>query len=327
MKNENIPVAGAHVKQEGDAQQASPVSAYQKEIALIKVPFGLAGARNGAELGPDELVTAGLKREIASLGYRLTREVRVDCPVQPANVPARRLTAKYLNEVQQVSEKVCQEVSSTLEEGAFPLVLGGDHSVAIGTLAGLTAHYQKLGVIWFDAHADLNTEDHSLTGNMHGMSLAAGLGHSTFNLSQIRGAGSFVDPSKLVYIGLRDLDLYEKKQIRAMGIRAFTMHDIDRLGMKHVIEQAIVIAGSGTDGIHVSFDMDCLDPREAPGVGTPVPGGLSYREAHFAMECLASSNHVVSMELVEVNPLLDQNRHTARLGVGLIASVLGKTIL
>ncbi|WP_426333922.1 arginase [Paenibacillus silvae] len=327
MKNENIPVAGAHLKQEGDARQTSQASARQKEIALIKVPFGLAGARTGAELGPDELVTAGLKREIASLGYRLTREVRVDCPVQPTNVPARRLTAKYLNEVQQVTEKVCQEVSSTLEEGAFPLVLGGDHSVAIGTLAGLTAHYQKLGVIWFDAHADLNTEDHSLTGNMHGMSLAAALGHSTFNLSQIRGAGSFVDPAKLVYIGLRDLDLYEKQQIRAMGIQAFTMHDIDRLGMKQVIEQAMVIAGSDTDGVHVSFDMDCLDPREAPGVGTPVPGGLSYREAHFAMECLASSNHVVSMELVEVNPLLDQNRHTARLGVGLIASVLGKTIL
>lgn len=295
-------------------------------MALIKVPFGLAGARNGAELGPDELITAGLKREIASLGFLLNREVRVDCPTQSATSLGRK-TVKYLNEVQQVSEYVCQEVASALEEEAFPVVLGGDHSVAIGTLAGLTAHYSNLGVIWFDAHADLNTEEHSLTGNMHGMSVGAFLGHSAFNLSQIRGAGSFVNPSNLVYIGLRDLDEYEKEQIRALGIRAFTMHDIDRLGMQQVIDQAMMIAGDGTDGIHVSFDMDCLDPREAPGVGTPVPGGLSYREAHFAMECLATSNQVVSMELVEVNPLLDQNRHTARLGVGLIASLLGKSIL
>ncbi|PYE42371.1 arginase [Paenibacillus barcinonensis] len=327
MKNEHIPVAGDLAKQAKNVHQVPKASSHSKEIAVIKVPFGLAGARNGAELAPDELITAGLKREILSLGYRLNREVRVDCPSQPASVPARRQTGKHLNEVQQVSEKVCHEVSSALHEGVFPLVLGGDHSVGIGTLAGLTAYYSNLGVIWFDAHADLNTEEHSLTGNMHGMSLAAGLGHSTFNLSKIKGAGSFINPSKLVYIGLRDLDQYEKEQIRALGIRAFTMHDIDRLGMKQVIDQAINIAGSGTEGIHVSFDMDCLDPREAPGVGTPVPGGLSYREAHFAMECLALSNHVVSMELVEVNPLLDQNRHTARLGVGLIASVLGKTIL
>ncbi|SCZ14554.1 arginase [Paenibacillus polysaccharolyticus] len=326
MKNEDVLAAREQGIPNVSGQDTRHVKTHQQEVALIKVPFGLAGARNGAELGPDELITAGLKREIASLGFLLNREVRVDCPTQSATSLGRK-TVKYLNEVQQVSEYVCQEVASALEEGAFPVVLGGDHSVAIGTLAGLTAHYSNLGVIWFDAHADLNTEEHSLTGNMHGMSVAAFLGHSAFNLSQIRGAGSFVNPSNLVYIGLRDLDEYEKEQIRALGIRAFTMHDIDRLGMQQVIDQAMMIAGDGTDGIHVSFDMDCLDPREAPGVGTPVPGGLSYREAHFAMECLATSNQVVSMELVEVNPLLDQNRHTARLGVGLIASLLGKSIL
>lgn len=326
MKNEDVLAAGKQGMPNVSGQDTRYVKTHQQEVALIKVPFGLAGARNGAELGPDELITAGLKREIASLGFLLNREVRVDCPTQSVASLGRK-TVKYLNEVQQVSEHVCQEVASTLEEGAFPVVLGGDHSVAIGTLAGLTAHYSNLGVIWFDAHADLNTEEHSLTGNMHGMSVAAFLGHSAFNLSQIKGAGSFVNPSNLVYIGLRDLDDYEKEQIRALGIRAFTMHDIDRMGMQQVIDQAMVIAGDGTDGIHVSFDMDCLDPREAPGVGTPVPGGLSYREAHFAMECLAASSKVVSMELVEVNPLLDQNRHTARLGVGLIASLLGKSIL
>ncbi|MDP9702802.1 arginase [Paenibacillus intestini] len=326
MKNEDVLASREQGIANVSGQATRHVKTHQQEVALIKVPFGLAGARNGAELGPDELITAGLKREIASLGFLLNREVRVDCPTQSATSLGRK-TVKYLNEVQQVSEYVCQEVASALEEGAFPVVLGGDHSVAIGTLAGLTAHYSNLGVIWFDAHADLNTEEHSLTGNMHGMSVAAFLGHSAFNLSQIRGAGSFVNPSNLVYIGLRDLDEYEKEQIRALGIRAFTMHDIDRLGMQQVIDQAMMIAGDGTDGIHVSFDMDCLDPREAPGVGTPVPGGLSYREAHFAMECLATSNQVVSMELVEVNPLLDQNRHTARLGVGLIASLLGKSIL
>lgn len=326
MKNEDVLAAREQGIPNASGQDTRHVKTHQQEVALIKVPFGLAGARNGAELGPDELITAGLKREIASLGFLLNREVRVDCPTESVTSLGRK-TVKYLNEVQQVSEHVCQEVASALEEGAFPVVLGGDHSVAIGTLAGLTAHYSNLGVIWFDAHADLNTEEHSLTGNMHGMSVAAFLGHSAFNLSQIRGAGSFVNPSNLVYIGLRDLDEYEKEQIRALGIRAFTMHDIDRMGMQHVIDQAMMIAGDGTDGIHVSFDMDCLDPREAPGVGTPVPGGLSYREAHFAMECLATSNQVVSMELVEVNPLLDQNRHTARLGVGLIASLLGKSIL
>ncbi|WP_339306510.1 arginase [Paenibacillus sp. FSL L8-0435] len=298
----------------------------RRNIAIIKVPFGLGGARGGAELGPDELITAGLKREIASLGLVLSKEVRVDCPSEPA-APTERNRVKYLNEVRQVSENVFNEVSVAVEEGAFPLVLGGDHSVAIGTFAGLTAHYSNLGVIWFDAHADLNTEERSLSGNMHGMSVAASLGHTAYNLSHIAGAGAFIDPSNLVYIGLRDLDEYEKEQIKGLGIQAFTMHDIDRMGIQQIIEQAIAIAGEGTDGIHVSFDMDCLDPREAPGVGTPVPGGLNYREAHYALELLASTNQVTSMELVEVNPLLDHNRHTARLGVELIASLLGKRIL
>ncbi|RPK16434.1 arginase [Paenibacillus xylanexedens] len=298
----------------------------RRDVAIIKVPFGLGGARGGAELGPDELITAGLKREIASLGLVLSKEVRVECPIDPV-VPAGRNRVKYLNEVRQVSENVFNEVSVAVEEGAFPLVLGGDHSVAIGTFAGLTAHYSNLGVIWFDAHADLNTEERSLSGNMHGMSVAASLGHTAFNLSHIAGAGAFIDPSNLVYIGLRDLDEYEKEQIKGLGIRAFTMHDIDRMGIQQVIEEAIATAGKGTDGIHVSFDMDCLDPREAPGVGTPVPGGLNYREAHYALELLASTNQVTSMELVEVNPLLDHNRHTARLGVELIASLLGKRIL
>ncbi|MGV2963265.1 arginase [Paenibacillus sp. AGC30] len=298
----------------------------RRNIAIIKVPFGLGGARGGAELGPDELITAGLKREIASLGLVLSKEVRVDCPSEPA-APTERNRVKYLNEVRQVSENVFNEVSVAVEEGVFPLVLGGDHSVAIGTFAGLTAHYSNLGVIWFDAHADLNTEERSLSGNMHGMSVAASLGHTAYNLSHIAGAGAFIDPSNLVYIGLRDLDEYEKEQIKGLGIQAFTMHDIDRMGIQQVTEQAIAIAGEGTDGIHVSFDMDCLDPREAPGVGTPVPGGLNYREAHYALELLASTNQVTSMELVEVNPLLDHNRHTARLGVELIASLLGKRIL
>lgn len=298
----------------------------QRNIAIIKVPFGLGGARGGAELGPDELITAGLKREIASLGLVLSKEVRVECPSEPA-VSAGRNRVKHLNEVRQVSEKVCHEVSVAVREGAFPLVLGGDHSVAIGTFAGLTAHYSNLGVIWFDAHADLNTEERSLSGNMHGMSVGVALGHTAYNLSHIAGAGAFINPANLVYIGLRDLDEYEKEQIIGLGIRAFTMHDIDRMGIQQVIEQAIATAGQGTDGIHVSFDMDCLDPREAPGVGTPVPGGLNYREAHYALEILASTNQVTSMELVEVNPLFDQNRHTARLGVELIASLLGKRIL
>jgi arginase len=314
MKNDDDVLNGTK-----DTSINTSHTSVRRNIAIIKVPFGLGGARGGAELGPDELITAGLKREIASLGLVLSKEVRVDCPSDPA-VPAGRNRVKYLNEVRQVSEKVFNEVSVAVEEGTFPLVLGGDHSVAIGTFAGLTAHYSNLGVIWFDAHADLNTEERSLSGNMHGMSVAASLGHTAYNLSHIAGAGAFIDPSNLVYIGLRDLDEYEKEQIKGLGIQAFTMHDIDRMGIQQVIEQAIAIAGEGTDGIHVSFDMDCLDPREAPG-------GLNYREAHYALELLASTNQVTSMELVEVNPLFDHNRHTARLGVELIASLLGKRIL
>lgn len=298
----------------------------RRQVAIIKVPFGLAGARGGAELGPDELITAGLRREIARLGLAVQQEVGVDC-VNMAAASTKQSRGKYLSEVRQVSERVCREVSSAVTAGAFPLVLGGDHSIAIGTLAGLSANYSKLGVIWFDAHADLNTEEHSLSGNIHGMGLAVAMGHSAFNFSQIPGAGSFIDPSKVVYIGLRDLDDYEKLQIRTLGIKSYTMHDIDRMGIEKVIEQTLSIVGEGTDGIHISFDMDCLDPREAPGVGTPVPGGLNYREAHFALELLASTNRITSMELVEVNPLFDQNRHTARLGVELIASLLGKRIL
>lgn len=324
MKNDDDVYGG--IKDTSIVADNTDQKTARRNVTIIKVPFGLGGARGGAELGPDELITAGLKREITSLGLVLSKEVRVDCPSEPA-APTERNRVKHLNEVRQVSEKVCHEVSTAVEEGVFPLILGGDHSVAIGTLAGLTAHYSNLGVIWFDAHADLNTEERSLSGNMHGMSVAASLGHTAYNLSHIVGAGAFIDPSKLVYIGLRDLDEYEKEQIKGLGIQAFTMHDIDRMGIQQVIEQAIATVGKETDGIHVSFDMDCLDPREAPGVGTPVPGGLNYREAHYALEILASTNQVTSMELVEVNPLFDHNRHTARLGVELIASLLGKRIL
>lgn len=322
MGNKDIDNAGTR----SVSNETSQLSLRHQEVAIIKVPFGLGGARGGAELGPDELITAGLKREIASLGLSLSAEIRIDCPSESVT-PIERNQVKYLAEVTQVSERVCSEVSGAIAAGAFPLVLGGDHSVAIGSLAGLSAHYSNLGVIWFDAHADLNTEGRSLSGNMHGMSMAAALGHSAFNLSHIPGAGPFIDPSNLVYVGLRDLDEYEKEQIRAIGIKSFTMHDIDRIGIQRVVEQALAVAGKGTDGIHISFDMDCLDPREAPGVGTPVPGGLNYREAHFALELLASTGRITSMDLVEVNPLYDQNRHTARLGVELIASMLGKRIL
>lgn len=297
-----------------------------RQIAVVKVPFGLGGAQRGAEFGPGELIAAGLKRELERLGYVVSDEIRVDCLMESSAKPGQDGT-KYLAEVEQMSRNVCAAVSGAVTRGSFPLVLGGDHSVAIGTIAGLTAKYAKLGVIWFDAHADLNTEKASLSGNMHGMGLAAALGHASFNISRIPGAGPFIDHTNLVYVGLRDLDEYEKEKIGELGILSFTLRDIDRMGIQHVVEQALSAAGNGTDGIHVSFDMDCLDPREAPGVGTPVPGGLSSREAHFALELLAVTNRVTSMELVEVNPFYDINRQTARLGVDLIASILGKRIL
>jgi len=239
--------------------------------------------------------------------------------------PVRK--AKYVDEVIAMSDALSEQVQASIESGRFPLVLGGDHSIAIGTLAGLTQQYQQLGVIWFDAHADLNTEETSPSGNVHGMSLAVALGRASLTEGQWNWPGKPLNPKNIVLVGSRDLDPGERSYIREQGIACFTMHDIDRYGMLHVMKEAIRIASDGTDGVHLSFDVDSVDPGEAPGTGTPVRGGVSYREAHLALELLHESGIVTSAEFVEVNPSLDTDNRTARLALELIGTLLGDRIL
>ncbi|AFH64413.1 arginase [Paenibacillus caseinilyticus] len=300
-----------------------------KDISVLCVPFDLGAGRKGVRLGPHAILQAGLERRLRGLGLQV--EVLQPFPVPQAGIsePAVRTEEAllHLDEVAGLNELLAQAVWGILGRGRFPLVLGGDHSIAIGTLAGIAPHHKNPGVIWFDAHSDLNTPETSPSGNIHGMSLAAALGLGHDRLVRIGGITPKVKPEHTVIIGARSLDPGEKERIRSLGIRCFTMHEIDRMGISRVMEEALHIAGAGTDGIHVSFDIDSMDPGEAPGTGTPVRGGLSYREAHCALEMLSESGLVRSAEVVEVNPVLDTDNKTARLAAELMGSLLGQRIL
>ncbi|TVX93321.1 arginase [Paenibacillus agilis] len=308
-------------------------------VSLLSVPFGLGGARQGAELGPKALIEAGIIRHLTKLNIQVINEGEV---VLPPIAAASELSAidtgtkqfvsastnlKYLDEIIMLNTATAERVSNIVQQGHFPLILGGDHSISIGTIAGIRRHYRNLGVIWFDAHGDLNTEATSPTGNIHGMSLAVNLGQGHPLLTQIQQSAYPIDPSKVVIIGARSLDQGEREYIRSFGVTCFTMHDIDRKGMMRVMEEALAIVGNGTDGVHLSFDIDSLDPHEAPGTGTPVQGGVNYREAHLALELMHESGLITSAEYVEVNPTLDHDKRTVRLANGLICSLLGQTIL
>ncbi|SCW36993.1 arginase [Paenibacillus tianmuensis] len=297
-------------------------------ITLLGVPFDLGAGRRGARGGPEAIMQAGLPEKLRRLGIQWSDAGLLTWPEPQLNQDALPLTAlKYFHDVLAVNEALAAGVSRIVQQGSFPLVLGGDHSIAIGTLAGLASHYSRLGVIWIDAHSDLNTPDTTPSGNIHGMSLAASLGQGDERLTRIGGISPKIRPEHTVLLGVRDLDPGEKASIKAQGITCFTMHDIDRRGMSSVMEEALQVAGKGTDGVHLSFDIDSLDPVEAPGTGTPVKGGLSYREAHLALELLHESGIVTSAELVEVNPSLDTGQKTAQLAVELIGSLLGEQIL
>ena len=296
-----------------------------QQVAIVTVPFGKGAGTPGAELGPAHILhAAGLGRKLAELQipYRLAGEVNAIAPP-----PLQSANAKHLSEVHEVCSLLSDRVSEIVAEGTFPLVLGGDHSISIGTVAGLAEHYEDLGVIWFDAHSDLNSEDTSPSGNIHGMSLGISLGRGIPLLTGLRGISPKIKPEHVAIVGARSLDKGEKAYIRSLGIACYTMHDIDRLGIARVMEKVIQQMGRTTDGVHVSFDIDSLDPREAPGTGTPVRGGLSYREAHLALELLYQSDLVTSAEFVEVNPSLDRHDQTAKLAVELIGSLLGEQIL
>jgi arginase len=296
-----------------------------QKVSIIRVPFGLGAGRSGAQYGPESIMQAGLKRRLEQSGVNISSEFDISCPTQPAAVIDPK--ARYLPEVLEVSRRLADQVGRIVSSGIFPLVLGGDHSIAMGSIAGLTSVWPKLGVIWFDAHSDLNTITTSPSGNVHGMSLAAALGWTEWRISDKQGQYQPVNPKNVVIIGARDLDPGEKDFIRKQGIACYTMHEIDRMGIEAVMQQAIQIAGKDTDGVHLSFDIDSVDPIEAPGTGTPVRGGVSYREAHFALELLSESGCITSADVVEVNPTLDTHQQTSKLAMELICSLLGERIL
>lgn len=294
-------------------------------VTIVPVPFDRGATRRGASQGPNAIFGAGLKRKLDTLGVSYQVDDLAGLPEHKDETHDPQL--KHLKEVITINDQLASHVSALAQSGVFPLVLGGDHSIAIGTLAGLTRHYQNLGVIWIDAHSDLNTPDTTPSGNIHGMSLAVSLGRGDERLTSIGGAKSTIQPEHVVLIGARSLDQGERDFIRREGITCFTMQDIDRMGMFRVMKEAIRIVSTGTDGVHLSFDIDSVDPKIAPGTGTPVQGGLSYREAHLAMEMLSESGILTSAEFVENNPLLDRGQTTSRLLVGLIGSMLGESIL
>ncbi|SFS62477.1 arginase [Paenibacillus sp. BC26] len=301
----------------------------KKKLSLIAVPFGLGAGRPGTEEGPETMMQVGLLRQLRKTAYEIVGEHKVKCPQKPTAASAKDSSLKHLPEVKEMSRQVADLVAQEVSKGSMPLVLGGDHSVTIGALAGLAKEIASVGVIYFDAHAGLNTEENTPTGKMGGMSLAVALGKARLALTDITDgvSATAIKKENVVLIGVRDVEPEERALILSEGISVFTMHEIDRMGIEKVIAKAVEIAGQGTDGIHVSFSADCLDPMEAPGVGMQVPGGLTYREAHFACELLAETNRILSIDVVEVNGMMDESRRTARLAIGLIASLLGKRIL
>ena len=301
-----------------------------KAVHMIGVPLDLGAGRRGVDMGPSAFRIAGMRDQIAALGYAVTDKGDLTAPIPETKKP-EHTNKKYAKEIGKVCQKLYDVVLKSLEDAAVPLVLGGDHSLAAGSVAASATFVGKtqqkpLGLIWVDAHADMNTPDTTGSGNVHGMPLAALLGHEPAELAAIGGSPSVL-PQHTVLVGIRNLDDQEKERIREAGVHVFTIKDIDRDGIAKVAERALAVASEGTGGIHVSFDLDVCDPAIAPGVGTPVKGGFDYREAHMIMEMLADSRRLVALDLVELNPTLDVRNATAEFGTELALSALGKNIL
>jgi arginase len=303
------------------------------KIRIIGVRMDLGAGRRGVDMGPSAMRKAGLLERLRELGYEVVDDgnIHVDEPeVHEVGDPK----LKYLPQILTAMEDLTERVSRSAASSEIPLVLGGDHSIAIGTIAGVGSHFRsakkKLGMIWFDAHGDANTPDTSPTGNIHGMPQAIAFGRGARELVCLGGFAERepkLDPKSSSIIGARSIDRNEKKILAEIGLRVFTMEEIDRRGIYDVSREAVEIATASTDGMHVSFDVDAMDPTVAPGVGTPVRGGLTYRETHTAMELIAESRHMVSMEVAEVNPILDIRNSTAEVAVEMVASAFGKRIL
>jgi len=299
-------------------------------IAILGAPLDLGQGRRGVDMGPSALRVANLNARIASLGYEV-EDLGNIAVEQAESLPEGDPHAKYLPQIVAACDLLGRKVAEAMVRGRLPLVLGGDHSVAVGTTGGVARFFhgqgQGIGLIWLDAHADMNTPDSSPSGNVHGMPLSAILGIGPPPLVDVLGFRPKVDPRHAVIVGLRDVDQMERPHVRQSGVRAFTMRDIDERGLRSVMDEAIRAASHDTAGFHVSLDMDFVDPQHAPGVGTPVRGGVTYREAHLAMEMICDSGSMLSMEVVEVNPVIDEFNRTADLAVELIMSGLGKRIL
>ena len=294
------------------------------------MPMDLGQSRRGVDMGPSALRVAGLQARLKQLGHQV--EDIGNIPVkQPEEMPVGEKRAKYMAEIAETCKDLAEIVQKCLEEDFVPLVLGGDHSIAAGAVSGVAAHFRKekkqIGYIWLDAHGDMNTPESSPSGNVHGMPLAAVMGYGAPELVDLLGFKPKVEPQNIVLVGVRDLDLQERRLVKKSGVRVFTMRDIDERGMREVMADALKYATDDTDGISVSLDMDFVDPSDAPGVGTPVRGGVTYREAHLAMEMIADSDAMASMEVVEINPVIDEHNRTALLGVELILSGLCQKIL
>jgi arginase len=297
------------------------------EIAVIGVPIDLGAGRRGVDMGPSAMRYTGLHARLEALGCKVRDLGNVPAPmVETSEAPPPGAKLRYLEPIAALCEALAGTVAASVEQGRTPIVLGGDHSLTIGSASG-SARGRSLGLIWIDAHADFNTAETTPSGNIHGMSVAALTGRGHPLLTGLAGRVPAFRPERVALIGIRDLDPQEREALRASGIYVATMHEIDRRGMATVVEEAARIVTQGTDGFHLSFDLDVVDPREAPGVGTPVTGGISRREAHLAMEILAQSGAIRSLDLVEVNPILDERNATAELAVELVLSAMGKRIL
>jgi arginase len=294
------------------------------------VPLDLGQERRGVDMGPSALRFAGLNARIEALGIEVKDAGNLEVPMRETHSPGSH-HSKYLNEIAATTKRQAQAVEQALRARQMPLVLGGDHSIGIGTVAGVSQHYRrkgkKIGLIWVDAHSDMNTPETSPSGNIHGMPLAVCLGYGPRKLTQLAGYSPFLSPANTVLVGVRDVDLTERPAVKQSGLTVYTMRQIDERGLRAVMQEAIAIADRDTAGFGVSFDMDFVDPSEAPGVGTPVKGGATYREAHLVMEMIADARRMLSLEIVEINPVIDVANKTANLGVELILSALGKRIL
>jgi arginase len=308
-----------------------------KTIHVIGIPMDHGAGRRGVGMGPAAMRIAGLHARLRHLGYEVHDLGDLLIPA-PETLPAGEANAKYLPLIAGACRELADFIPSMFDDGGFPLVLGGDHSIAIGTISGLAREQHRrqgttpagpprIGVVWFDAHGDINRPDTTPSGNIHGMPVSCLLGQGPESLTGLGYRGAKVDPHRFCQIGLRDIDATERRLLRESGIHTYTMADIDRRGMAAVMEEALRLALDGTDMLHCSFDIDAVDPREAPGTGTPKPGGLTYREAHLALEIMAETERLSSLEMVEVNPTLDTRNATAELAVELIASALGSRIL